>query len=321
MKSVMRHRYGGTEALKMTADQAIPMPASGEVRVAVRTAGIDPGTWHLMTGLPLAARLVLGLRAPRYPGLGLDLAGTVDALGPDVSGFAEGDEVFGIGRGALAEFAIAPAAKLAHRPPSLGVDEAAVLSISGLTALQAVRDAGGLVSGQSVLVLGAAGGVGSYAVQIAVALGGLVTGVASGAKRDSVLGLGAHEFVDYTAGEPIGRWDLIIDTAGNRPVRHLRAMLEPRGTAVLVGAEGGGRVIGGLDRTLRALVVSPFVSQRLQGLVSSENAADLAVLSSMVSSGRLRPFIGERFSFDDVAAAIEYVHSGHATGKTVLRVA
>ena len=265
MRAIRQERFGtvAAEVFSMATTE-IPTPGADEVLVRVHAAGVDRGVWHLMAGLPYAVRAAgFGIRAPKTPTPGMDLSGTVVSVGADVDGFAPGDDVYGIGNGAYAEYAVAPAEKLAHKPDHLDHTQAAVLAISGLTALQAVRDQASVQPGQKVLVVGASGGVGSYAVQIAKAFGAEVTGVASSSKLDLVRGLGADHVVDYTASDftdTDDRYDAIIDTGGNRRLRDLRRILTDDGTLVIVGGEGGGKWLGGTDRQLRAMALSPFDS-------------------------------------------------------------
>jgi len=246
-----------------------PTIEAGEVLVQVHAAGLDRGTWHVMAGLPYAGRLAFGLRAPKRAVPGLDLAGVVVEVGSAVTRFQPGDEVFGIGKGSFAEFAAASENKLALKPTSLSFEQAAAIPVSGLTALRGLVEVGHLAAGQHVLVIGASGGVGSFAVQIAKALGATVTGVASTAKVDLVRSIGADHVLDYTcddfaAGET--RYDLILDMAGNSSISRLRRALAPHGTLVIGGGEGGGRWAGGTGRQLRALALSPFIGQRADEL-------------------------------------------------------
>ena len=258
MQAVVQDRYGSSEVLRLAA-VARPMIKDHEVLVRVHAAGLDRGTWHLMTGRPYAIRLGLGLRGPRNPVIGRDLAGTVEEVGKDVRRFAVGDEVFGIGNGSFAEYAAAREDKLSAKPDNVTFEQAGVAAISGLTALQSVRDAGRVQAGQKVLVIGASGGVGSYAVQIAKAMGAEVTGVASTAKLDLVEALGADHVVDYTRddfADGSRTYDLVLDIAGNPSLRRLRQALKPRGTAVFVGGEGSGAITG-MGRQVRGVLVSP----------------------------------------------------------------
>ncbi|MFC4019294.1 NAD(P)-dependent alcohol dehydrogenase [Micromonospora sp. GCM10011542] len=319
MKAIVQDRYGPAEVLRL-AEVDVPTAGPGQVLVRVHAAGVDPGVWHLMTGLPYAVRLGYGLRRPRHRVPGLDLSGVVTAVGTGVTAFAPGDEVYGTGAGSFAEYALAPADRLARKPANLDFVQAAAVPVSGQTALAAVRDAGRLRAGQRVLVIGAGGGVGSYAVQLAVAAGGRVTGVCGPAKLDLVRSLGAGEVVDYTRDDlPDQRYDLVIDTAGNRPLSRLRRVLTPTGTLVLVGGEASdGRWLQGFDRQLRALALSPFVGPRLVPLVSKESSANLAVLAELIEAGRVRPVLDRTFALAEASDAIRHVAGGHATGKVVL---
>ena len=239
MRAITQHRYGGTETLQLTEIEA-PTPGPDEVLVRVRAAGVDRGTWHLMAGQPYAVRLAFGLRRPKFPVVGRDVAGVVDRVGADVTSFAIGDEVIGTADGSYADFAVVPVSRLARKPASLSFEEAATLPVSGATALQVVRRAG-VEAGDRVLVIGASGGVGSYAVQVAAARGAEVTGVASGAKADLVRSLGATDVIDHTREEIDAsgrRWDVIIDLAGLRRLSLLRRCLAPDGTLVIAGGEG-----------------------------------------------------------------------------------
>jgi NADPH:quinone reductase-like Zn-dependent oxidoreductase len=325
MKAIVQDRYGGPEQLELR-DVAVPAAGPGEVLVRVRAAGIDQGTWHLMAGMPLVVRLGTGLRRPRRSVPGRDVSGTVEALGEGVRGFDIGDEVFGIAPGALAELVVAPADKLAHRPDGLAADEAGVLPVSGLTALQALRDGAKVEPGQRVLVIGASGGVGSYAVQLATAYGAEVTGVCRGAKAGFVLGLGAVDVVDYTVSDPAdlpalrGRFDVVIDIGGRRPVRRLRRLLTTTGTLVIVGGEGGGRWLGGVQRQVGAALRAPLSRRRMPFLLVRENAEDLAALADLVRDGALTPALDRTFPLVDAAGAIEHVRAGRARGKVVVTV-
>lgn len=313
MQAITQDRYGSPDVLRL-AEIAEPEPGDDEVVVRVHAAGVDPGVWHLTTGLPLALRLAFGLRRPRLPVRGADLAGRVERIGRDVTTLAPGDDVFGVGEGTFAEFARARPDRLARKPANLTYEQAAACPISGVTALQAVRDAGRVRPGHRVLVLGAGGGVGTFAVQFARHLGAEVTGVCRPAKAGLVRSLGAGLTLD-------GRYDLVVDTAGRRRLGELRELLEPRGSAVLVGGEGGsGRLLQGFDRQLRAMVVSPFVGQRLVPLVSVTKRDDLLTLAGHLADGTVRPVVDRVFPLAAAADAIRYVASGEARGKVVVTV-
>jgi NADPH:quinone reductase-like Zn-dependent oxidoreductase len=326
MKAVVQHRYGGVEQLEVT-DIAAPEAAAGEVLVRVRAAGIERGTVHLMTGLPLVGRAAFGLRRPRCPVPGRELAGVVTAVGEGVTRFAVGDEVMGVtapvlkggaGHGSLAELTRAVADGLVAKPAALSFAEAAAVPVSASTALQAVRDHGRVEAGQRVLVIGASGGVGSYAVQLATAFGAEVTGVSGPAKLELVRELGAVDVVDYTRGEPTGVFDVVLDLAGNRPVRRLRQLLTPTGTLVIVGGEGGGRWLGGIGRQVGLKLVAPFTHQRLVSMLAKENREDFQVLADLATQGAYRPAVERTFTLDESAKAIGHLQSGHARGKVVV---
>ncbi len=323
MKAIVQDTYGSTDVLELR-DIDRPEIADDEVLVRVRAAGVDRGVWHLMTGLAYPIRLAgYGLRAPKTPVPGMDLAGVVAAVGKDVTRFQPGDEVLGIGKGAYAEYARAPEDKLVPKPATLTFEQAAAVAISGITALQALRDKGRVAAGQKVLVVGASGGVGTYAVQVAKALGAEVTGVASTTKTDLVRSIGADHVIDYTRDDfADGRqnYDLIIDIGGNSSLSRLRRALSPKGTLVLVGGEGGGRWLGGLDRQLRAVLMSPFVGQKLTLQVPSENYEDMLALTELIDAGKVTPVIDRTFPLSEVPKAIRYVEEGHARGKAVITV-
>ncbi|MFD3443548.1 NAD(P)-dependent alcohol dehydrogenase [Microbacteriaceae bacterium 4G12] len=324
MTAVVQDEYGPADRVLRVERVPVPVPAEGEVLVRVAAAGVDRGVWHLLAGLPYPIRLAgFGLRRPRTRVRGADVAGRVEAVGPGVDAFSPGDEVFGIGAGSFAEFVLCPAAKLAARPAQLSPKQAAAVPVSGLTALQAVRDQGRVAVGHRVLVVGASGGVGSFAVQIAKAFGAHVTGVSSAGKASLVTGLGADRVIDYAAEDFSAgseRYDVIIDTGGHASLRRLRRALTRTGTLVIVGSETGGRWLGGTDRQLRAMALSPFVPQKLGTFVASENAADLRVLADLVRSGAVMPAVDRAFPLEDAPAAIGYLLAGRARGKVVLTV-
>ncbi len=325
MRAVVQRGFGGTEQLSVR-EHPDPVPGEGEVLVRVRAAAVDRGTHHLLTGLPLVGRPYFGLRTPRFPVVGRDVAGTVVALGPGVSEYAVGDEVVGTADGSCAELAAVPVARLARRPDGVPVEQAAAVPVSGLTALQALRkahDGEGVRPGDRVLVLGASGGVGSHAVQLAAAAGAEVTGVCSAAKADLVRDLGAQRVLDYareTPGADGTRWDVVVDLGGVRRLRDLRRTLERDGTLVVAGGETEGRWTAGSHRQLLAALWSPFVSQRLVPLVSREDGADLAVLLDHVAAGRLRPAVDRTFTLEETAKALDHLAAGHVRGKAVITV-
>jgi NADPH:quinone reductase-like Zn-dependent oxidoreductase len=323
MKAIVQDTYGSTDVLELR-DIDKPEIADDEVLVRVHAAGVDRGVWHLMTGLAYPIRLAgYGLRAPKTPVPGMDLAGVVEEVGSDVTRFGPGDEVFGIGKGAYAEFARAPENKLAPKPANLTFEQAAVVAISGSTALQAVRDKGHVEPGQQVLIIGASGGVGTYAVQLAKALGAEVTGVCRTTKVDLVRSIGADHVIDYTRADFADgkqRYDVILDIGGNRSLSHLRRALTRKGTLVLVGGEEGGRWLGGMDRQLRMLLLSPFVGQTLRLLISKENQEDLLALTELIEAGKVTPVIDRTYSLSEAPKAIRYMEEGHARGKVVITV-
>ena len=321
MKAIVHHKYGSPDVLELR-DIDKPEIGDDEVLVGVHAAGMDRGVWHVMTGLPYPIRLAgYGLRAPKTAVIGSDVAGVVEAVGKNVSRFQPGDEVFGIGKGSYAEYVCAREDKLAHKPANLTFEQAAVVAISGLTALQGLRDHGRVEPEQKVLVIGASGGVGTYAVQIAKAFGAQITGVCSTTKVDMVRSLGADHVIDYTRddfAEGEKRYDLILDIGGNSSLARLRRALTSKGTLVITGGETDGRWLGGTDRQIRALVLSPFVGQKLGTFVSSENHEDMIVLKELVEAGKVTSVIDRTFSLSEVPEAIRYLEEGHARGKVVI---
>jgi NADPH:quinone reductase-like Zn-dependent oxidoreductase len=323
MKAVVRDTYGSADLLEVR-DVERPTVADDEVLVRVRAAGLDRGVWHVMTGRPQLIRLAgFGIRRPKNPTLGSDLAGVVEVAGADVQGLAPGDAVYGVGIGSLAEYASARPDKLARMPANLTYEQAAAAPVSGLTALQALRDKGRVQAGQQVLVVGASGGVGTFAVQIAKAFGAEVTGVCSTAKTDLVRSVGADHVIDYTLGD-IGdgnrRYDLVLDIGGNRPVAALRRVLTPKGTLVIVGGEGGGRWFGGIDRQLRAMALSPFVGQRLGTFIATQSSNDLETLRALIEDGAVTPVIDRVCSLPEIPDAMRDLEAGRVRGKIVAAI-
>jgi NADPH:quinone reductase-like Zn-dependent oxidoreductase len=322
MRAIVQEAYGSADVLHLAR---IDRPGIGEKEVLVRVhaAGLDRGTWHVTTGLPYALRLVYGLRAPKNPVPGLDLAGTVAAVGAVVTRFSVGDEVFGFGNGPFAEFAAASENKLARKPANLTFEQASVVPVSASTALQALRAAGPISPGQKVLVLGASGGVGSYAVQLAKAAGAVVTGVSSTAKLDLVRSFGADHVIDYTRqdfADGTERYDLILDVAGNPTLTRLRNALTPTGTAVITGGEEGGTWTGSMDRQLRALALSPFISQRLTVITAKQRASDLEHLTALIEAGTLTPVIDRTYTLAQVRDAMRYFDAGKVRGKIAITI-
>jgi NADPH:quinone reductase-like Zn-dependent oxidoreductase len=323
MKAIAQDTYGSADVLEFR-DIEEPVVGENDVLIRVHAAGCGPDVWHLMTGMPYMARVAIGLRKPKLPVLGWDVAGTVEAVGPNVMGIKPGDEVMGTTKGSFAELAIAKAEDLVPKPARLSFEEAGALPISGITALRAIRDEAKVQPGQTVLVIGAAGGVGSLAVQIAKGYGAKVTGVCSTSKEDLVRSIGADDVIDYTREDFTDgsrRWDVIIDNAGRRPLSQLRRALTPKGTLVIVGGDGGGRWTGGFFRgMLRAPIVSLFVGQRLRGLATKVKREDLLALTELIEAGTLTPVIDRTYPLIEAPAAIRYLEEGHAAGKIVITV-
>jgi NADPH:quinone reductase-like Zn-dependent oxidoreductase len=323
MLAIVQDRYGTVPEDVLRLDQvARPRIAAKEVLVQVRAAGVDRGTWHLMAGQPYLMRILgFGFRGPKNPVPGLDVAGTVVAVGREVTRFTVGDEVFGIARGSFAEYAAAREDKLVRKPAGLTFEQAAVVAVSGLAALQGLRDAGRIRSGQHVLVIGASGGVGTYAVQLAKVLGATVTGVCSTAKTDLVRAIGADHVIDYTREDfADGRqhYDLILDIGGNSRLSRLRRALTPRGTLVIAGSEGARWT--GVGRQLRALALSPLTRQRLTMYVSRHRQADLETLRQLTESGQLAPTVGRTWPLAEASQAIRHLHAGRAQGKMAITI-
>src|ERR671924_217925 len=294
MKAIVQESYGSTPDVLQFREIARPVVGDDDVLVRVHAAGVDQGVWHLMVGMPYVMRLAgFGLRAPKNPLRGYDVAGRVEAIGLNVGHFRPGDEVFGTCRGSFAEFATTRADRLASKPDAVSFEHAAAVPISGYAALQAVRTHGGVRAGDRVLIIGAGGGVGTFAVQIAKADGAEVTGVCSTAKTEFVRSIGADHVIDYTRedfADGRTRYDVILDIAGNRPLSQLRQALTPRGTLVIVGAEDAGNWLG-IRRQLRAAALSPFVRQKLGTFISKERSQDLEELRKLLETGAIRPVV------------------------------
>jgi NADPH:quinone reductase-like Zn-dependent oxidoreductase len=321
MKAIVQDRYGSSDVLQLQ-DVATPTPKPGEVLVRVYAAGVDPGVWHLMTGLPYLIRVMgFGFRAPKNRIRGRDLSGRVEAVGEGVTRFRPGDEVFGTCEGSFAEYACAREDRLARKPANLTFEQAAVVAISGTTALQALRDKGRVTAGQKVLIIGASGGVGSFAVQIAKSFGADVTGVCGPSKIELVRSIGADHVIDYTSqdiSDGTSRYDLVLDTAGNRSLSQLRRAVTPTGTVVIIGGEGGGHMLGMVSRILRTVALAPFVKQRLVALTSAERVEDFETLRELIESGTVTPVMDRTYALPDAADAIRYIEQGHARGKVVI---
>jgi NADPH:quinone reductase-like Zn-dependent oxidoreductase len=323
MQAITQNRYGTVPEDVMRLDQvARPGIGDDEVLIQVRAAAADRGTWHVMAGQPYLMRLLgFGFRGPRNRVPGLDVAGTVVAVGPAVTRFVAGDEVFGIARGSFAEYAAAREGTLARKPAALSFEQAAAVTVSGLTALQGLRDAGRIKPGQKVLVIGASGGVGSYAVQLAKYFGAEVTGVCGTAKADLVRSIGADHVIDYSRADFADgqrHYDLILDIGGNSRLSRLRRALTPRGTLVIAGGEGARWT--GVGRQLRALALSVLIRQRLTMFVSRHRQADLDTLRLLAEGGQIVPVVDRTYPLAETPQAIRRLYAGHARGKIVITV-
>jgi NADPH:quinone reductase-like Zn-dependent oxidoreductase len=323
MKAIVQDRYGSADVLELR-DVEKPQPGDDELLIRVHAAGLDPGVWHLMTGIPYLVRVMgYGLRKPKIRIRGTDVAGTVEAAGKNVTQLKEGDQVYGTCDGSFAEYVCAKAERIAPKPANLSFEQAAAVPVSGMTALNGLRDAGKLQPEQKVLIIGAAGGVGSYAVQLAKAFGAAVTGVCSTSKADLVRAIGADEVIDYTREDftdGTRQFDLILDTAGRRTLSQLRQALTPQGTLVIIGGEGGDRWLGGFQRQIFAPVRSLFTEQKLLGLISKERRQDLLTLKDLIEAGKLTPVIDRTYPLSEAPQAIRYLEQGHARGKVVLTI-
>src|SRR5438876_1950834 len=322
MKAIVQDRYGSPDVLEL---REIERPVNGDddVLVRVHAAGVDQGVWHEVAGLPYLFRIAgIGVRAPKNPIPGHDVAGTVEAVGETVIGLRPGDEVFGTCRGPFAEHACARADRLAPKPANLSFAQAAAVPTSAATALQALRDKGKVRAGQRVLIIGAGGGVGTFAVQLAKAYGAEVTGVCSTAKAELARSIGADHVIDYTReqfADGRNRYDVILDIAGNRSLSQLRHALTPRGTLVIVGAEDAGNWLG-VRRQLRAAALSPFVRQKLGTFISKERKQDLEELRTLLKAGTITPVVDKTFRLNEVPEAIRYLRDGRTRGKIVITV-
>jgi NADPH:quinone reductase-like Zn-dependent oxidoreductase len=321
MKVIVHSRYGPPDVLELK-DIDQPVVDHHAVLVRVHAAAVGKGDWLTVQGLPYVARLRYGLPKPKHPVPGFDMAGRVEAVGSNVTQLQPGDAVFGWCDGAFAEYASVPEDQLVRKPANLTFEQAAAVPISGFAALQALRDTGGVQPGQQVVIIGASGGVGSFAVQLAKAFGAEVTGVCSTKSVELVRSIGADHVIDYTQEDFTRtgqRYDLILEMAGNRSLADLRRALTPKGTLVLVGGSGG-RWFMGIGRTLRAVVVSRFVRQRLRSFFSKPKRTDLVVLKELIEAGKVTPLIDRAFPLGDTAEAIRYVGERSTQGKTVITV-
>jgi len=324
MKAIVQERFGPPEVLQLV-DTDLPEVGADDVLVRVHAAAVNPYDWHMLRGDPLIARLMgVGLRKPRARVAGIDAAGQVEAVGANVRGLQPGEEVLGFCPGAFAQYARAKADKVVPKPASLTFEQAAAVPMAALTALQGIRDVGQVRAGHRVLVNGAAGGVGTYAVQIATALGAEVTGVCSTRNIELVRSIGAAHVVDYTTEDFTdgrARYDVILDNVGNRPLRRLRRALTPTGTLVLNGGGSPGRVVGAVGSLLRAVAVNSFVRQRLRPLMARQKRADLLTLTGLIEDGKLTPVLDRTYPLADTAEGLRRVEEGHARGKVVITVA
>ena len=322
MKAVVQREYGPAEVLHVT-DVEPPDISEDEVLLRVMAASVHAGDALLMQGIPYVMRLAFGLTRPRTRTPGLDVAGIVEKVGARVSRFSVGDAVFGNGRSTLAELAAAKQDYLTAKPDGLSFEQAAVLTVSGLTALKAMRDVGRVQPGQSVLINGASGGVGVYAVQIATALGADVTGVCGTSNVELVRSLGAKAVIDYTTTDVTDtdrRYDVILDNAGTTSIAEWRRILTPRGTLMPNSGTAGGPWVGTLPRMGQAALTSPFVSQRIRTFLSIPNPADLQALTDLVTSGQVRPVISATYPLEQAAEAMRVVASGHTSGKIAISI-
>lgn len=322
MRAIIQDEYGTADRVVL-AEIDRPAVGQGEVLVQVHAASVFIGDWHVMTGLPYAIRPKLGLRRPKARVRGQEMAGRVEAIGEGVTRFRPGDDVFGTCEGAFAEYVAVTEGLLAPKPANLTFEEAATVATTGTSALQAVRDKANVKQGQTVLIIGAAGGVGSFAVQIAAALGAHVTGVCSTAQLDLVRSIGAEDAIDYTQEDFVRsgrRWDVIIETAGARPISELRRALSHRGTLVIVGGEGGGKWVGKAGRMVWAPMLSPLVSQTLTTLVVKHNSEDLVVLKDLIEAGKVTPFMGKTYQLSEVPEALRDLEAGRTKGKSAVVV-
>ncbi|MFZ3588919.1 NAD(P)-dependent alcohol dehydrogenase [Bacillus sp. DJP31] len=320
MKAIVYTEYGSSDVLQLT-EVGKPTPKDNEVLVKVYAASVNPLDWHFMRGTPYLVRLNAGLRRPKSHVLGVDVAGKVEAVGKDVKEFQPGDDVFGACNGAFAEYVCASERSLVKKPAKVSFEQAAAVPIASFTAVQGLRNQGQIQPGQKVLINGAAGGVGTFAVQIAKSFGAEVTGVCSTRNVDMVRSIGADHVIDYTqedftqSGQ---RYDQIFDTVGNRSLSDCRRALGQSGTLVLVGGPDKGRLLGPMNRSLRGLVMSRFVSQRMVMLMAAWSKDDLVLMQELLSNGKVTPVIDRRYTLSEVPEAIRYLEEGHAQGKVVI---
>jgi len=324
MTAIVQEHFGAPETLR-TVQTRKPGIGSGEILLKVHAAAVNPYDWHMVRGDPHIARLMggVGLTKPKARIAGIDVAGSVCGIGADVQDLHPGDEVFGFAQGAFAEFAVADADLVVRKPSGLTFEQAAALPMAAVTALHAIRDRGRVQPGQRILVNGAAGGVGTFAVQIAATLGAEVTGVCSAGNTDLVRSAGAARVIDYAAedfADGTVRYDLILDNIGNRTIGELRRAATPSGTVIVNAGGSPGKLIGAVGQILRAAVISLFASQRITMVPTTWTREDLLAVSELVCSGHLRPVIDRTYPLTDAAAALRYVETGHARGKVIITV-
>lgn len=325
MKAIVQERFGPPDVLRL-ADIDLPEVGAGDVLVRVHAAALNPADWHILRGDPRIARLMgeVGLRRPKARVAGVDAAGVVEAVGANARGLRNGDEVLGFCRGAFAEYALAEADMVVPKPASLTFEQAAAIPTAATTALRGIRDVGGVNAGQQVLVNGASGGVGTYAVQIAAALGAEVTGVCSTHNVELVRSIGAAHVLDYTTedfADGRTKYDVILDNVSSLPLIRLRGALTPKGTLVLNGGGSPGHVFGPVAGILRAVVANAFVSQRLRPLPSRQNREELLAVTGLIETGKLTPVVDRTYPLADTAEGLRHVEQGHARGKVVITVA
>jgi NADPH:quinone reductase-like Zn-dependent oxidoreductase len=323
MKAIVHDSYGGPDVLELR-DVDTPAAPDGEVLVRVRAASANPLDWHFLRGIPYVMRAQAGLRVPKRTNVGNDVAGVVESVGAGVSRLRAGDEVFGDVMGSFAEYVAAPEGKLERKPANLSFEQAAAVPVAGVTALQGLRDHGRLRAGKRALIVGAGGGVGTFAVQIAKSFGADVTGVCSTGKVDMVRSIGADRVVDYTHEDftkGAERYDVVFQAAGTATPVECRRVLTPKGTLVLCSGDSSGRVIGPIGRMLGGLAMSPFVGQRIVSFLAKPETRDLRVLKELIEDGKVTPVIDRTYALPDAAEAIRYLEAGHAAGKVVVTVA
>lgn len=322
MQAIVHETYGGPEVLELRAIDT-PTPDDDRVLVRVHAASVNAYDWHMLTGLPYIGRLGEGLRRPKTQTPGVDVAGTVEAVGRNVTQFQPGDEVFGAANGSFAEYACARQENIVTKPKDITFELAAAIPMAGTTALQALRDKGRLQEGQHVLINGAAGGVGTFAVQIAKALGAEVTGVCSTANVDTVRSIGADHVIDYTVGDFASeprQYDVMIDNAGSRSLSDCRRALTRNGIYVIVGGPKKGRVLGPARGMLKAVLTFPFVSQKAAPMIAKYKQDDLRFLGELVTAGKVTPVIEQSYQLSEVPEAIRRIGTGHAKGKLVVAI-